>query len=195
MRRLRRGRLAFALLLAPMGFASSPEAQEIAVPVEVQIPLLVKILGFDRKLAARSDNELVLGILFQGKYRTSANVADEVKDAVRRLPAGAMGGRRIRAVAIDLDDATGLDAALSQHRIAVLYVSPLRAADIRALTAICRASQVTSVTGVPAYVETGISIGIGIKGERPEIVINLAASRAEGADLNAQLLKLARIVE
>jgi hypothetical protein len=47
---------------------------------------------------------------------------------------------------------------------------------------------------VPRYVETGLAIGVDMKGERPEIVINLAASRAEGADLTAHLLKLARLV-
>jgi hypothetical protein len=50
------------------------------------------------------------------------------------------------------------------------------------------------VTGVPEYVERGLAIGVGVKGERPEIVINLDASRAEGAELNAQVLRIARIV-
>jgi hypothetical protein len=74
-------------------------------------------------------------------------------------------------------------------------VTPLRAADLRLLMAAARTSRITTVTGVPEYVETGLAIGIGVKGERPEIVINLTASRAEGADLDAQLLKLARIVK
>ena len=47
---------------------------------------------------------------------------------------------------------------------------------------------------MPRYVEGGLAIGVDMKGDRPEIVINLAASRAEGAELNAHLLKLARVV-
>ncbi len=181
--------------LAPLGRPPSDDVQEIAVPVEVQVPLLAKILSFDRNLAARSERELVLGVLFQRRYRTSANVADEVRDAVRRLPPGAVGGRRVRTVPIDLDDTPDLETALGRNGVLVLYVAPLRAADIRALASICRSLRVTSITGVPSYVESGVSVGIGVRGERPEIVINLVASRAEGADLNAQLLKLARIVE
>ena len=170
-------------------------AQEVAVPVEVQVPLLAKVLTFDRKLASRPDEQLVLGVLYQGKYRTSANVAEEVREAVRRLPPDVVGGRRVRSVAIDLDRTPDLGAALAKHQVAVLYVSPLRAADLRHVTSVSRSAGVTTVTGVPTYVETGLAIGIGVKGEHPEIVINLPASRAEGADLNAQLLKLARIVQ
>jgi hypothetical protein len=98
-------------------------------------------------------------------------------------------------VGIDLDRTPNLAAALARLQVAVLYVSPLRAADLRTVTGACRGAGVITVTGVTDYVETGLAIGIGAKGERPEIVVNLAASRAEGADLNAQLLKLARIVK
>ena len=114
---------------------------------------------------------------------------------MKRLPAGAIAGRRMRSVGIDLDDTSNLEATLARLQVAVLYVSPLRAADLRAVTEACRSAGVISVTGVTEYVETGLAIGIGARGNRPEIVINLAASRAEGADLNAQLLKLARIVK
>jgi hypothetical protein len=165
------------------------------VPVETQVPLLVKILNFDRNMMGRPDGDIVLGILYQRKFRTSANVAEEVREAVKRLPASAVGGRRVRSVAIDLDETPDLDAVLARQQVTVLYVTPLRAADLRLLMAAARTSRITTVTGVPEYVETGLAIGIGVKGERPEIVINLTASRAEGADLDAQLLKLARIVK
>jgi YfiR/HmsC-like len=73
-------------------------------------------------------------------------------------------------------------------------VSPLRAFAVEDVVLLARSSQITTLTGVPRYVETGCAIGLDLKGDRPHILINLAASRAEGADLNAQLLKLARLV-
>ena len=42
--------------------------------------------------------------------------------------------------------------------------------------------------------ENGLAVGVGLRGKKPEILINLEAARAEGADFNAQLLRLARIV-
>ena len=193
-RRWRAG--ATLVALAGLLFAGrSAGAQEVAVPVDLQVPLLLKVLGFDRKLTSGTEQELVIGVLVQAKYRTSVNVAEEVRESVKRLPGGTIAGRRVRSVGIDLDETPNLAATLGRLQVGVLYVSPLRAADLQAVMGACRSAGITTVTGVPEYVETGISIGIGSKGERPEIVINLAASRAEGADLNAQLLKLARIVK
>jgi hypothetical protein len=169
-------------------------AQEVAVPVAVQVPILVKILNFDRNLAGRAAGRLVVGVLFQSRYRTSANVADEVCLALRVLPAGALGAIELSCVAIDLDATSALDSALKRNRVQVLYVSPLRAVPLADVTAVSRSAGITTLTGVPRYVETGLAIGLDMKGERPEILINLAASRAEGADLTAHLLKLARLV-
>lgn len=180
-----------ALLLGARALA----AQEVAVPVDVQVPLLVKILNFDRNLTTRAHGEVVLGVLCQGKYRTSADVAGEVQREARRLAGATIGGLQVRVVVIDLDETPDLVAALHRLHVTVLYVSPLRAVDVGSVTTASRAAQVTTLTGVPRYVETGLAIGIDMKGERPQIVVNLAASRAEGAELNAQLLKLARIVQ
>ena len=41
----------------------------------------------------------------------------------------------------------------------------------------------------------GVSVAMARRGSRPAIVINLKASRAEGADLDSTVLRLAEIVE
>jgi hypothetical protein len=194
-RRLLAGLLALGwLALLPRTIA----AQEVAVPVSVQIPILAKILNFDRKFAERAAGGLVVGVLFQSRYRTSANIAAEVCRTLKELPSGTIGALsslEISCIAIDLDATTALDSALRRIGVRVLYVSPLRAVHLEDVALVSRAAQITTVTGVPRYVETGLAIGVDLKGERPQIVVNLAASRAEGADLTAHLLKLARVVD
>ncbi|MCI0688013.1 MAG: YfiR family protein [Sporichthyaceae bacterium] len=169
--------------------------QEVAVPVQVQVPLLLKILPFDRNLQVRSGGRVVVGILYQGRYRISAGIADEVHRAIAELPATATGGLSPRSVLIDLDITPDLGPALRRLEVNVLYVSPLRAVDLATVAAVTRTGQITSLTGVPRYVEIGLAVGLDMKGERPQIVVNLGASRAEGADFSAQLLKLARVVD
>lgn len=70
----------------------------------------------------------------------------------------------------------------------------LRAVDLKTITRVSRARQLTTWTGVPEYVEEGISIGIGLSGERPLILINRSASRLEGVDFSSQLLKQAQVI-
>ena len=191
--------LVTALLLAGLSlvFAGRASAQDTPVPVSLQVQIMVKILNFDRNLPERLGDRLTVGVLYQGRYRTSANVGGEVCRTFMGLPQAALGALQslqITCVGLDLDQTPDLATVLKRERIQVLYVSPLRAVDLEDVVAVTRAAHITTLTGVPRYVETGCAIGVDMKGDRPEIVINLAASRAEGADLNAQVLKLARVV-
>lgn len=182
------------MLLLAAGPAAALAAQEMAVPVAVQVPLFVKILSFDRNRVAQPSGPIVMGVLYQSKFRASANVADEVRRAAGRLSAAGIGGT-LRVIALDLDDTSDLGSALSRLHLTVLYVSPLRAVDLESVAAATRKARILTLTGVPRYVAAGLSIGIDVKGERPDIVINLPAAKAEGADLDAQLLKLARVIQ
>jgi hypothetical protein len=49
-------------------------------------------------------------------------------------------------------------------------------------------------SGVPEYVEEGISVGIDVKNNKPLIVINIKSAKLEGIDFNSQLLKIAKIL-
>lgn len=189
---LRHLRLVFLLLAA--GPPAALAAQEMAVPIAVQLPLFVKILTFDRNRVAQPGGPIVMGVLYQSKFRASANVADEIRRTAGRL-SGAGNGAVLRVIALDLDDTSDLESALSRLQLTVLYVSPLRAVDLESVAAATRKARILTLTGVPRYVAAGLSIGIDLKGERPDIVINLPAAKAEGADLDAQLLKLARVIQ
>jgi hypothetical protein len=75
-----------------------------------------------------------------------------------------------------------------------VYVAPLRPATLRQVLGTLRGARVRSVTAVPEYVRDGVSVGIAVAAGRPRLVINLAASRAQGSDFSSQLLKLARVI-
>lgn len=181
------------LVLTVLGMAFGPGAapavaQKVPVPVAVQVPLLLKILTFDRHLTYAPE-PLVVGIVFQGRNHASAAIGDEVRGRL------ASAVPLIRVVVIDLDDRGDLRAVLLRENVRVLYVAPLQAVSVSTVAEATRGQRVVSITGVPRYVEQGLSVGIDLNGTRPRIVINLAASRAEGADFSAELLKLARLAD
>lgn len=172
-------------------------AQDTPVPVDVQVQIMVKVLNFDRKLPERLGGRFTVGVLYQSRYRTSANVGSEVCRTLAELPRQALGAMEtlpVTCVPIDLDQVPDLAEVVRRGRIQVLYVSPMRAYRLEDVMKVSREAQVTTLTGVPRYVEGGLAIGVDMRGDRPEILINLPASRAEGAELNAQVLKLARVV-
>jgi hypothetical protein len=174
-----------------LGMSTAVGAQEMDVPVAVQLPLLLKVMSFDRHLRARAAGTLVIAIAYQSGYRASA----DAKDEAWRLASNTrqIDGMPVSVIAIDLDREE-LPAALARGQVVLLYVAPVRGIDIKDLVQVARAARVRTITGVVRYVESGLSVGVRLRGNRPRIVVNLASSRLEGAELAAELLKLAEVL-
>jgi hypothetical protein len=181
-----------ALLLVVL--ASLPAAavgQEVPVPAELQAKLFARILSFDRTLAADATGELLVGVLVQREYRPSLEAGEDFAAAVVEM---APSDPRLRVVLLDAKQG-GLDALLQRHDLGALYVTPLRALTVAEVAGAARRLGIRTLTGVPGYVPAGLSTGLGLRDQRPEILINLEAARAEGTDYTAQLLGLARLVD
>lgn len=184
----------FLIILLVLAAISVTSAQQLAVPVDVQLPLLFKVLSYDRTLSAKTTAQLHVGILFQRSVRASV----ETKDAVLALQAaGALNdldGIPLEFVPIDITDEPGWPATLAFIEPNILYVTPLHGVAVQSIATICRGHQIASITGVPEYVERGLSIGISGTEGKPQIIVNLSASIEEGLHIGSQALKLARLV-
>jgi len=74
----------------------------------------------------------------------------------------------------------------------IVYMMP-GAASLKQQTA---SRGILSISGVSSYVEEGrISIGLGIEGGKPKIIVNMAQLKAEGQELSADLLSIAKIIQ
>ena len=180
----------WSVLVAPLS-----RGQEIEVPANVQFALLQKILAFDRNLKERAGDEIVIGILYQSNFRSSLNFKDELATVIKKSEIDQLLNLPIRYVAIELEAKTNLGELAAKHNLDIFYVAPVRAVDMKTITTVSRGRKILTFTGVPAYVEAGITVGIGTKGDTPRIIINLPAAKAEGVEFNAQLLKLAKVIE
>jgi hypothetical protein len=180
--------IAFTALLSAAALA-----QEMPVPVNLQHALLMKVLAFDRNLISNVDGDIVIGIVHQRRFRASLNATNEFVTASENIPSK-IRNLTVRYHLIDISNATDIKQEIVKHRLNVLYVAPLRAVDIEKISSVAQTQHILTLTGVLEYVEAGLAVGIGLKGEKPEIVINLTAARAEGADFTAQLLGISRVI-
>lgn len=167
--------------------------QRMEVPVDVQVPILLKILTFDRNLKKRAGDKLTIGIVYQEKFRISVNVRDRFVDVINESSIKKVSDIPIELTLVDIDK-TDLESTAGKNGVDVLYVAPLRAMDMERITKVCRNNKITTMTGVLEYIDSGLAIGVGIKGRKPLIIINLPASKMEGADFSSQLLKLAKVI-
>jgi hypothetical protein len=170
-----------ALLLFFSGEARGQAAA--VVPAAVQIAIFEKVWTLDRAFPPRTP--IIMLVVFQRRNRDSFLVKEELVAAARRMP-----GLVVRV--IDLEETLLVPALLVG--VDVVYLTPLRSVSISELLTVTRAAHIRSVTGVAGYVPLGVSVGVTLQHERPSIVINLPASRAEGSDFSSQLLKLARVI-
>ena len=132
------GRLTLLFAGLCLGVATRSAAQDMPVPVEVQVPLLLKILSFDRALTISPSDPLVVGVVFQGRNRSSSEIGAEVRGQLIAGGRAPGAGRAIRVVPIDLDAISDIRAVLLRDSVRVLYVAPLRAVAISTVAAATR---------------------------------------------------------
>lgn len=166
--------------------------QDIAVPVALQIPLFLKVMTFDRRFAGRTGSSLVIAVVYQRGNRASTVAKDEALKVIAGAPR-AFGVVR-RGVAIDLDARGDLEARLRHQSADVVYVTPLRSADVRDVAAAARDAGASTWTGVAEYMSQGIAVGVRLERDKPRIMINLEAARLQKCDFTSELLKLAQLV-
>lgn len=186
-------RLIIVLFIISNVLVSTASPQDMAVPVDLQYALFLKIISFERTLLNKNNDSLVIGILYQSRYSTSRNTKDEFIKTMLDHPAKDIKGNPIEYVLIDAMN-EDISESITANKVNILYLTPVRALDIEKIAETCRNHNILSLSGVPEYCERGLSVGIGQKGAKPEIIINLNAARAEGADFSSQLLKLAKIL-
>jgi len=192
--RLCKGLAARLFVALSLLMPSIAAAQEMPVRVRDQFPILLKALTFDRSLSTRCADTLVIGILYQSRFRQSEDAKKEFMSIGQEIASSRAEEIPVRFVPIDLSLGTILHAEILAHRVNTLYVTPLRGTDLKRVIEATRKSKVLTLTGISAYVDSGLSIGVESKDRQPSLVINRRAYRAEGADLDSQLLEIARII-
>lgn len=143
-------------------------SQEMPVPINLQAALFKKIFAFDKTLQAKGNPEVIILSGDEG--------ADDVAAAFK---------------------AAGVNAKIIKGSqppagAAVVYVMPGTASPKQA----CAQKGVLSISGVTSFAESGkVAIGLGLEGGKPKIIIHLGQLKAEGQELSADILKIARIVQ
>lgn len=164
-----------------------------------EIQLLKKILTFERSWKTRAGQELVIGILYQKASSISSWIMEDWLNLPTLMSENDLQLERIPIVfqKIELDSISSLEATLVENRIQILYIPPLETQNnpktLNKITRLCEKLKIGTFTAVPEYLDSGVAISFQLKEEKPQILINLEASRAQGFDFSSQLLRLAKI--
>ncbi len=187
-------KLSFAAALASLLLASLAFSQEMAVPVDLQIKIFIKVLAFDRNFKEEAGNEVKFIVLYQSRFRQSLSAAEQVFKAVEDNHYHSIEGLNIVWEKVEINQESDLNRLREIPGIDAIYIAPVRALDLRKIVDVCRAGGINTFTGVAEYVDFGVAVSIGLKGDRPQIMVNLPAAKAESSYYSSQLLKLSKII-
>ena len=181
--------IAFSLVV----LADPVIAQDMPVPLNVQVPLLSKIVFYDRTFLERKCSNIVIGIVFQSGYRASFATKERLTSLIDKF-GPSIGTLPLRYVCIDVDGDQGWSDNPDIDKVDMLYISPLRAMSLDKILQTSTRRRLLTFSGVPDYVASGVAVGFGVRDDKPLIVINLPAAKAEGADFSSQLLRVAEVI-
>lgn len=195
--------------------ASVSHAQVMPVPVDIQMALFSKALRYERQLPERiGADTLVIAIIYQKNYGRSVKITTEVQTLFSSLTS--FGGFTFRYISVDISSMADVADAntsgpdriktaaapetdsivneLVANKAALLYVTPLQNVNIDFISKISRTARILSLTGLPHYVRSGLSVSLELQQGKPRLLFNLPALRAEGSNFSATLLRMAEVI-
>jgi hypothetical protein len=100
----------------------------------------------------------------------------------------------VKAVRIPFAGASRLEGEFAKAGVAAAYLCPGLDESMGAISKLAQSKGVLTFTATRAYVNGGASVALVRKEAKVGIVVHLGNSRAEGADLDSGLLRIAEVL-
>lgn len=185
---------AVASVLAAL-LAGPALAESMPVPAGAQVPILMKVLTYDRQFDAKAAGTLVIGIIYSPADSVSAKATDQISDTLFGFAGKTVRKAAIKYFQIEYSGAADLEAFVKAKGVNVFYLAPGNDKVLPAILKVSQARGITTLTGVPEYVKRGVSVGVGMAQDKPQILINLPSARSEGSEFDANLLRIATVIK
>jgi multidrug efflux pump subunit AcrA (membrane-fusion protein) len=110
------------IALCGLALASGAAAEDVALPVPLQIALLLKVASYDKNLAERAGERVIVAVLIKTDDTDSARAGAQALSALSG--ADEIGGLPVETRSVAFSSAAALAHATNAERFAVLYVTP-----------------------------------------------------------------------
>jgi hypothetical protein len=192
---LRRLPAALMALLLLGRSAGARAAEPMPLQPDLQVPLILKILTYDRHFETKAGRDLSIGIVYAPYDPDSVKTANDVAETLYRYSGKTVKRLPVRYFLLEYTNAEGLDRSVQQRSISVIYIAPGNGKNLDGILGVSKTRSATTATGVPDYVRRGVSVGLGVAQDRPQILINLPSSRREGSEFDASLLRISTVLK
>ena len=162
--------------------------------MSLQIDLLLKVASYDKNLARRAGDRVLVAVLVNARDADSARVAAQALAALSE--AGDVIGLPVMPLSVEYTDAGSLARFADESRVSVLYVAPgFSPADLDAIAHALDGRSVLSAGALAKYTERGTVLGFDLVGGKPKLLVHLTRAKRQQVELSSAVLKLMRVIE
>ncbi len=170
------------------------ETGQMSVPEELQVSIFLKILTYDRSLEVKAKDTLRIGVLYLLENAQSKKNKDAIMENLKLNQDKTIKGVPFNFMEIEFSTEEKLEEVTKEKGINILYVTSDGSDLAKRISPITQAKKILTITGRVDYVNQGISVGLAVKEEKPQVVINLTSAKAEGSDFSANLLRICKVI-
>lgn len=174
--------------------ARGAQAAEPMLPVTQQVPLLLKVLTYDRTLMGSDSTTIRVGFIYDPLSPDSRRQLNDFLTELRGFADKTVRDHRVEFIPIPLDPSEE-ELPAEANTVMVLFVPPSDPRIVPIVRSFTRTRKLLSATPVESYVEAGLSLGLIVRNGRTGVAINMAASGEEGRVWAEDFLRLCRIID
>jgi YfiR/HmsC-like len=182
------------LTLLLLCLAARVGAEDVVVPISLQMELMLKVASYDKNLKQRARDRVRIAVLLKpedadsGRSAGQALKALSTADDVAELP--------VERLSISYTEAPALVRQIRESNVSILYVTPgFDEKEIDALAQALDGVSVLSAGALGKYTTRGVVLGFDLVGGKPKLLVNLTIAKRQRVELSSSVLKLMRVVE
>jgi YfiR/HmsC-like len=169
-------------------------AEDVSVPISLQMELLLKVASYDKNLKQRARDRVRVAVVLRQDDPDSGRSAAQALKALSE--AEAIDGMPLDRLSTTYTDAAALARFIHEGNVAILYVTPgFRDSDIEAIAQALDGVSVLSVGALAKYTPRGMVLGFDLAGGKPKLIVNLGRAKRQKVELSSSVLKLVRVIE
>jgi hypothetical protein len=184
----------FAVAALVVCFAARVTADDVTVPISLQIDLLLKVASYDKNLKERAHGRARVGVVVKLDDADSARSAAQAMKALSEVEE--LDGLPLDPALVIFANAPGLARYVTENGVSILYVTPgFSESEIDAMARALDGVSVLSAGALAKYTLRGMVLGFDLAGGKPKLLVHLARARRQQVELSSSVLKLMRVIE
>lgn len=180
---------AFALGLG----AASAHADDVTVPISIQVELLGKVAGYETTYAAGKTAEAVVLVVVSDNT-DSTRAAGQFEAGINKVNK-VIGRRPVRVIRHTYSSAAALRTAVNDNHVAIAYITPTHSGQIGAIAKALAGASIMTVSAVDSDAKAGIVLSFKLEGAKPKFVLNARQARLQNVAFPQQVVNLATVLK